>query len=62
MRESAECKNDNPIISIYGVIFLPNFLNIKFVGSIISENIKENQMKPDPSIEGHQRKCRVQEL
>ena len=34
MRERAECKNHNHIVSIYGVISLPNICNIKFVRCI----------------------------
>ena len=45
---------NNPIVSIYGVISLPIFCNIKFVQSV-SESIKENQMKPDTLRDRHQR-------
>ena len=55
MKESAECKNHNAIISIYGVISLPNVCNIKFVLVRISESIKENQMKLDTLRDGHKR-------
>ena len=50
MRESAECKNPNPVIIINGVNSLPNFCNIKFVRCI---SLKENQMKLDTLRDGH---------
>ena len=56
-QRKAECKNCNPVTSIYGVTFQFNFCNKKH----ISESIKRNKMKFDTLIDDYQRKCRMQE-
>ena len=58
MKEIAECKNHNPVTSIYGVTSL--LFAIKSLSEHISESIEWNLMKLDILIDGHQRKCRVQ--
>ena len=61
MRGSAECKNHNSIISIYGVTVLPKFLQYSVCREHISESIEGYIIKLDTVIEYYQKKCRVQE-
>ena len=61
MRKIPECKNHNPVTSIYGVTSLLIFLQLKACPEHSSESIEGNEMKLDTLMDGHQKNGTVQE-